>query len=194
MIEEIAIAAIGAVATIIVAYVTILPKLKNEKISSIEKTNVIELLVFLTKVGPILNEIERIAAETEVDRVLMFVATNGRADPRKTNKVWEYREQSSEFNYIDQPLDINYQYILRNIKQNGHYSFVTASEEEGMLKTFYEAEGVRHSIISLISLSIKEAGDVAIWYISYAAHDYEISDATRLRFDSAINRLNEASI
>lgn len=120
---------------------------------------------------------------TEIDRVLILRAWNGRLEPRWTTAVYQMRQgQQAPIAYVHFELDDDYVDRIREIVSKGFVYLVVNDMPDGVaMKDVYVSEGVTASYWSHISsIQTSDSQSTAISYVSFSTHDEaEISQKTQ---------------
>lgn len=122
--------------------------------------------------------------ETEVDRILMFQAWNGKNEPRRTTAVCQFRAEGQEMvTYREVEPDLDYKKRLRSMKEFGPHHFTVSEIPDSLIKSVYQAEGVLSAVwMHVSSILIPNTPAAAMSYTSYASHTVKvISDETITR-------------
>lgn len=129
---------------------------------------------------------------TEIDRVLVFKAVNGKYDPVETTCFHAKRTgQQADYRYDHYPIQSDYVETLR-----GSYNVpsirVTPSllQNAGQVFNVYAMEGVTDSIWVHLGTKEKEGGRAEIFYVTFATHNPDgISESTRTECEVAASEL-----
>ena len=130
--------------------------------------------------------------ETEVDRVLILRAWNGRLEPRWTTAVYQMREgDQAPIAYVHFELDDDYVRRIREIAQQGSTYFRVDDLPECAIRNVYHAEGVVASYWSYInSVETSDGQSTAIAYASFSTHDPDgLSEETQTKCRIVTGRL-----
>lgn len=140
------------------------------------------------------HDIEKLFAETNIDRFLMLRAWNGSLDPRWTTAVLQMRQGPQEMvSYVHYELDVDYVSRLKEISIRNTMIFNVADLPDCDIKRIYEAEGVECAFWAHIDTRQKDADSAAITYCSFASHDGTIDETTALRCKLIAGRLKGVS-
>lgn len=206
--EEVWVAAITAIGTIFTGFFATLPSLLKSRRQHAEKDLEIEQLrrelstqsealsfedVFVEN-DQVRGNIERLCRTTEIDRVMLLRAWNGRHNPRWTTAIWQYRlGNQEEQEYIHTELDPDYIGRLRSIEDKGAMMVVTDEIPESLVKRIYKKDGVKSSLWDYIGKNCIEGGDqCVILYMSFATQEGVISEATATECDLITDRMKGA--
>lgn len=128
------------------------------------------------------QEMEKLVAETEIDRVLILTAWNGRFVPKWTTAVWQLRDAGQRTtSYVHTPLDTDYQDKLKEVEEKSFMQFVVGAMPQSLIRGIYEDEGVRASVWTFVGGEEKAEGR-EVTYMSFATHETEeISPGTVAR-------------
>ena len=116
-------------------------------------------------------EVQKLHAETEVDRFLVLVAVNGEDDPTHASVVWEHRTEGERYVYQDVSLDSHYVSLLMALKRGERVAFLTSEVKNTLIGKYYETEGVQQSIWRLVGKRVSySTPQVAYKFVSVATH------------------------
>lgn len=182
------VAVIGAVATVITAWLgrTKAKKTERKFIKSLAKNgNVIGFAKALASSVELFKQIHELHETTELDRFIIFVADLSDKNHPTTDAYLELREGEQSIRiYRDVPVDTDYTSKLTYIRGGEHLMIDVAREKDSLIKTIYVDEGVVYSIWSVIY----DGGDY-ICYCSNATHSSDgISSETMMRCTLVVNR------
>ena len=151
---------------------------------------------YFAEAGRLFMDIEVLCRETEIDRVLLLVAWNGRMAPRWTTAIWQYRtgEQIPQ-SYVHTELDADYVERLKEIRITSCGKDWKVEEmPNSLIKSIYESEGVKASSWHMIREREKGEG-VAVTYMSFATHTIEsIHVCTKTKCGIIANRIAGAAV
>jgi len=127
------------------------------------------------------RDIQELMEETNVDRFLLLRALNGKDDPRYTNAVLQIRERGQHvIQYLGVVLDIDYVGRLKEVESNGSAYYVVSDMPPCVIRSIYEAEGVKAAEWCFIHRENYDDSRAVITYCSFATHSTEgFDDATR---------------
>ena len=132
----------------------------------------LELATFLRQWGSISHVLSDLIKSTEIDRILIFRAWNGRFTPRWTTSVYQFRDSNQEpIPYEHFELDGDYVSRLRNIISAPEY-YTVEDMPPSEIKDVYEAEGINASYwLHISSHQSNNIGGIAQIYVSFSTHD-----------------------
>lgn len=142
--------------------------------------------------GKLDNKIWQLLEETEIDRVLVLRAYNGRMDPKWTTAVRQWRARGQRgMTYCRVELDEDYVGRLRKLVNGGDVLVDTQAESEAatLIGRIYEAEGVQHAAWYFVGMKeISESpSSVMITYVSAATHgDEPLKHGSLMRFQREV--------
>jgi hypothetical protein len=133
---------------------------------------------------------------TEIDRILILRAWNGYLSPKWTTAVYQMREYGqAPKQYVHTGLDDDYVERLRIITRGGAICFRVVDAPDSLIKSIYEAEGVKASCWWHISTEkVPDTDAAVITYCSFSTHsNEEISEKTRTSCNLLVGRLKGLS-
>jgi len=123
------------------------------------------------------EEMNNLMATTNVDRILISRAWNGKADPKWTTAVFQMRQGKQEpISYVHFELDEDYVNRLREITIRNTSYWVVDEMPESYLKDIYDTEGVKATMWAILDEKDGSNGSKAITYCSFATHNAELMD------------------
>lgn len=143
------------------------------------------------------RKIKKLCAETEIDRVILFVAWNGVHAPQWTKGVWQYRYgEQVEQEFINTDLDDDYRSRLGMMwgSNDGVIFRVSDIPLGTLIRNIYEMEGVFSSLWThLRKVEYPEGSSYS--YFSFATHlDQQITPSTQLRIRLLLDELRGYSM
>lgn len=188
--NEIYISLIGGLTTIITTIIATFQALKLKKIektkteikTEIKNTDIkIDALSYVTDfsvLNGLINIVNDICKNTPVDRFLILYGVNGKEAIDTVSVIFQMENGKWAINavnkYKDLSTDTQYKMMLKNIEQNDDELIVVDEMENCMLKSLYEREGVKYSLVKFITRkSLNEENDL-ILYSSFASHTHKI--------------------
>jgi hypothetical protein len=203
---EIIVAALGTIGLIGAAYYT--KQAKNAKEEAQEETYQVkrELKVSATALGgfgglmqafgEVEREVQDLCKQTDITRVVVLCAWNGKHSPKWTTSVWQYRQLSMDgtrkpVSYIHVGLDDDYVHRLRQMKASRSLLFKTADAPNSLIQRIYESEEVNESLWVYLSTgeTLDETEGKLITYMSFATQGGSIDSRTRLLCELLAGRL-----
>lgn len=202
----VAVAAIGAVPVIVGSVLAYKAAIQKQIIEAENKGMRKELDLVSTTLGSfggilaefsqVEQEIQELCANSEITRVVLLCAWNGKYTPKWTTSVWQYRtsyEQgrlSRPVGYVHVGLDSDYAARLVEIKRCGSSIYRTESSPDSLIKKIYEADGVVESLWVFLSSSETQRDDGRlITYMSFASQKGRIENSTRIKCELLAARL-----
>ena len=139
------------------------------------------------------KDLNKLMADTQVDRFLIFNAWNGTLSPDWTTAVFQMRKGDQHYiDYVHAELDDAYRTILRGIEV-ASFAVLKTSDLTGLIKEFYLAEGVIESVWFFIDAkTIEDGSSRALSYCSFATHNldgFNAGDVARCR--AVVGRLKQ---
>lgn len=179
MTEAIWVAVIGGVVTILVTVMGLTEKFialfkrkkKTDSISDISDPD--ELKVSFKQISAINNEIADLFAKTTADRFLILLYEDEGEDTHVTAIYEQHRILPGVINlsygavnrYVRIAVDDEYQNMIREIKTKGSKKYEADTMPNGLLRSFYVYENVRHSAVYFLYEFGKN-----VLFISIATH------------------------
>lgn len=131
---------------------------KAEEIKTHIKINVLNKLLKISVYSRISNAVSKLIYGSNVDRFLIFIATNGIADFNKVAVIFEKynhpdkeqaleREEEALALYRSVVIDQGYKNILKEAERNGNVVLEPSAMQDGMLRNIYIHEGVQQTIL-----------------------------------------------
>ena len=118
------------------------------------------------------RRVEDILETTEIDRLLVLVAVNGKYNPTHTSVIVDFRQIGDSYFYIDIPLDSDYIDRLLETKKKGRIRFKTSEVPGTLIGQIYAEEGVTEAVWAIIGKKKSFNTDqVAYKYLSAATHE-----------------------
>lgn len=199
--SEIIIALIGAASLIVVALIS---KKKNTVLGhKLEQASneiglrreALSFSRFTSDWNETQKDLTRLMTDTNVDRFLILTAWNGSMSPNWTTASFQLRSGNQQYvDYIHAELDDAYREILRNLEISSFLVYKT-TDIKGLIKDYYEAEGVTESAWFFIdSTTTQDGKSRAITYCSFATHEpdgFKDGDVARCR--AVVGRLKQLS-
>ena len=149
----------------------------------------------LSEFSQVEREIQELCADSEITRVVLLCAWNGKYTPRWTTAVWQYRTAHEKANaspvgYVHVGLDSDYAARLVEIKRSGSAIYRTDTSPDSLIKKIYQADGVIESLWVFLSSSetVRNDGRL-ITYISFASQKSRIESNTRIKCELLAARL-----
>jgi len=145
---------------------------KEEEIKTNIGISVLNKLLKISVYARISNAVSRLIYGSNVDRLLIFVATNGVSDFRKVAIIFEKynhpdkeealeREEEALALYRSIVIDEGYRKMLKDAERWGNVLLQTSTMPESMLKNIYINEGVNQAVIYfLFRKKIDDRNDV----------------------------------
>ena len=129
------------------------------------------------------SQIQLLTDETEIDRVLLLTAWNGKFSPQWTTAIWQYRAgDQTQVSYIHTPLDADYQDRLRDIEEKRYRNYVVSDMPDCLTRGIYESEGVKAAAWVFLNAQDGDDDSRQVTYMSFATHKSDqISPATIAR-------------
>ena len=176
----------GIVVTALIGYVKVSGQRAQTQLAENELRTTQEGLSFAAFLGDWQNtskEMSALIAETEIDRILILKAWNGKLNPRWTTSTFQLRAGGQEpRQYIHFELDADYVGKLKHMIANNSLSFTVADIPESFIRSVYEAEGVKSSYWSHIESRKRDNAGTSISYASFSSHTADaISPETQTR-------------
>jgi hypothetical protein len=142
------------------------------------------------------TEIQNLCLNTDITRVVVLCAWNGKYSPKWTTAVWQYRELKKDgelqrpVNYIHVGLDDDYVARLINMKNNGSTLFKTEEAKDTLIGRIYDSEDITESLWCFLSAADTADHDGRlITYMSFATAGGKIDRKTRLSCELLAGRL-----
>lgn len=138
------------------------------------------------------EELCRLVEETEVDRIHILRAWNGRLEPRWTTAVYQLRQgEQAPIAYVHFELDADYVKRIKEVVSHGSSYYVVDSLPDSAVKDIYRAEGVTASYWSYInSVETVDGQSTAVSYASFSTKEPEgMSHETQTRCRIVTGRL-----
>ena len=180
--------AIGVICTAVFGYLSVARQTNARHQAECEmrfQTAALDFSRFLTEWGGTMEDLEKLMAETEIDRFMVLRAWNGYYEPRWTTAVLQIRRGPQQLiSYVHFELDDDYISRLREIMQTTKLRFRTAElPATAVLRAVYETEGVKSAAwFHLQTQELVDTSSRAIMYCSFATHSSsDITDATYTR-------------
>ena len=203
--NEIIIAIIGLIGTVIVAYIQdrakarTIRKLKHEneqaKFELDISRSAFDFTNFVSEWSELNKEILSLIEETEIDRFLILRAWNGQSSPKWTTAVLQIRANGQEpVQYIHFELDQDYIDKLNSLYINNYNQMNVQNLPNSKIKDVYLSENVKSSLWAMIDKREYESGHFAVTYCSFSTHELEdITESTATRCKIIADRLKGAS-
>lgn len=154
----------------------------------------IDFAQFMEEWQELTHEIERLFADTNIDRFMILRAWNGSLDPKWATAVFQMRQGVQEvISYVHYELDVDYVSRLKEISIRNNIQFNVCDLRESGIKEICENEGVTSAIWCHIDTRKISSDSSAITYCSFATHDGEIDAATAFRCRLIAGRLKGVS-
>ena len=194
---DVAIAGIGALATIAVAIIGARATRKQKARAEQAEREIqfqsaaLDFDGFFGEWKEIHDELQHLCDTTCIDRFLVLRAFNGKAVPRWVNAVFQYREGSQKpVSYIHVALDSDYIERLRRITSSGSIAFRVADIPDSLIKGIYESEEVKASAwFHIGTYDLEDTDTRMIAFCSFATHlDIEIPPDVLTRCRLIANR------
>lgn len=129
----------------------------------------------LTSINPIINAVDRIFEGTKADRFLILIAINGKDNFNIVSVIFEqHKEDKYKVNaigtYRNIGIDDAYRDMLKGSEFSESVDLETKTMRDGILREFYQMEGVKFSKIKFLSRQkIDDENDFVV-YSSIATH------------------------
>jgi len=206
MSNEIIIALIGGIATIVasvIAYVKdsrakkqastnsdLMMEIKNIRIAfernqkrladTTIKASILDRIGELTIFNEVKNSVDRIFENTRADRFIILYGMNGTHEIKSVSVAFELRKKSPSaaiIRYRDVRIDDEYRNILRNLEKHGTISFKRCNMQPGILKDFFTLEGLNSIKANFIERrKLDSHNDIVIFGIIAAVEKEEWSE------------------
>lgn len=183
--NEIIVAVIGLLGVALTAYLGYRSKQVEREVARRElefQAAALDFSAFLTEWDGCYADLLDLMQTTPVDRFLILRAWNGHMQPRWTTCCYQMRQGKQQpVSYVHVDLDRDYVERLSQAVQNGMVVIRTDQEPPSLVKSIYEAEGVKSSVwFHIESLAFGRAK--AITYCSFASADVDSLDDATLTF------------
>lgn len=143
-----------------------------------------------------------ILKKTKVDRLLFFFASNGKTKPKYTNIVYGWVKDGEDgvpaivqLNlYVNIELDAHYQKHLNKVEAEDYVVLDLLMMPSGILREYYESEGVSHSVHNFIDRIHRDQDNDLILYASASTFDnyaFSAKDVTEINLN--IHKMQVAS-
>jgi hypothetical protein len=161
-------------------------KMKKEKETYFQATRVLDSMLNLRIMYLIRKSAERMFSSTNADRFLILIAFNGKTDFRFVSAIHEEHEDPRNYRAVERynhiRTDPEYKEMLKSVESNDYLEIDVDKMKDGVLKDFYEFEGVKYSHVRfLLRQSINEENDLVI-FSSVASHGKPFTDRCRTIF------------
>lgn len=129
----------------------------------------------LTSINPIIDAVDRIFKSTKADRFLILIAINGKENFNIVSVIFEqHKNDKYKVNaigtYRNIGIDNAYREMLKKSEFLDCVDLETATMTNGILKEFYEMEGVKFSKIKFLSRQKIDSENDFVIYSSIATH------------------------
>ena len=153
-----------------------LQNVQQAKFEDAVKYTFFQQLTDLVSFTNIAKGVKRMFRQTKADRFLILGAINGSQNFNTVSVYYEQHEttinseESAMQMYQNVGIDDVYRSYLHRAEHNDMVILDTKSMEDGILKRFYEDEGVTHSVIFLITRQPIDNKNDFLVYSSIATH------------------------
>ena len=151
------------------------------------------------KVNLIQNVVFEMFKKTKSDRFVLFMATNNAADMRFTTAFFEQHKDGTTSisfgatnRFIKFEFDSEYRKMLKKVEIEDSVILDTISMPECDLKSIYEGESIKHSIVHFLRRMPLNSKNDKLIYASISTHRDEPYNAIEIvMIKSAMNQLKE---
>jgi len=187
--ESVQISLISAASALLLLYFTFLTKIREKrldreyeeekelrKIQNEEHSLKIDVLGGLMRITlgvKILHIVRNIFEQTTTDRVMFFLAKNGKTDFKKINLILPYYKderdtENEEMNYNELKIDSQYKSYFNEMERAGHIVLDVSKMPNQILKTIYNQKKIKHSLLVFIKREKMNQEDDLIIYCSFS--------------------------
>lgn len=181
LVGSISVATIGAIASVYIAKSTnnLLAKnkaldieLERQKLNTLQtavKYDIVMNLLKFAQYQKIYNFVSDLIAKSNIDRVLIFVAINGKTDLKHVTCIFQkFRDDLTEVDavsvYKDLEVDKEYVYLLKRMELENGITLEADKITPSLIKTIYETEKVKWSRWEFLGrLSVDEKSDIVAY-------------------------------
>jgi len=148
----------------------------NKKIESIDFTS--SLKISLKNINDLGNHFNDILQKTNVDRVLILIAHNGKNKPRYATAIYEQHKDSGDIRlsigaatkYIRFEFDEHYSKMLKEIEVEKEVFLSTQEIKSTILGKLYSSENIHHSSVWFLRRINFDAENDVLIFCSLATH------------------------
>ena len=144
--------------------------LKQEKTASGFNIGLLSNLMKLNLYGSLERVTKVIFKRTKATRVLVFVAINGKVEPKKVYALFGEKDDGFQIDEEFKGVEIDQPYIdmLHHLEHKSDLLIDTMKMEKGMLKNIYFSEQITYSYLKFVKRYHLTEEDDAIVYMSIA--------------------------
>jgi len=159
--------------------------LKNVKSHSKEtdiKIGVLDSLLKMSVFSQISDSVGELFLETRAERFMIFIAVNGKTDFNVVSVIFErYKELRGRVNalarYHNVHIDPMYRRMLKDVERERFLELDVDSMPEQLLKSIYDNERIKHSVISFIKRSkIDEDAELVVFCSTATTIPFKFTD------------------
>lgn len=194
---EIIVAFIGLVGIGVTAYFGYLSKRRTDARMGAVETEVdlhrfaLSFDDFFREWQGIEEDLHKLFQDTNIERFLLLRAFNGKHEPRWTNAIFQLRSGGAkdfvDYKFVE--LDEDYIARLKKITNENKLTVEVESAQEGLIKSIYLAESIKHSSWFHIASYDAPEGSRMITYCSFATtKDEPIDKGTEIRCQLIANK------